>query len=58
MGIFHGWPNLLNVRATFDKAQMRKSHTTSKFTHMFLLLFTHFVPKILYKFLRNAYDVE
>jgi hypothetical protein len=42
-----GWPNLLNVRATYDKLQMFESRKTwTNITHTFLLLHAHFVTKI------------
>jgi hypothetical protein len=38
-----GWPNVLNVRATYDKLQMFESRKTrTNITHTFLLLHAHF----------------
>jgi hypothetical protein len=46
--IGQGWPNLLNVRATYDKLQMFESRKTwTNITHTFLLLHAYFVTKIL-----------
>jgi hypothetical protein len=43
-----GWPNLLNVRATYDRLQMFESRKKwTNFTHTFLLLHGHFVTKIM-----------
>jgi hypothetical protein len=42
------WPNLLNVRATYDKVQTFESRKTwTNITHTVLLLHAHFVTKIL-----------
>jgi hypothetical protein len=41
-----GWPNLLNVRVTYDKLQMFESRKTwTNITHTFLLLHAHLVTK-------------
>jgi hypothetical protein len=47
--IDQGWPNLLNVRATYAKLQMFESRKTrTNITHTFLLLHAHFVTKTMY----------
>jgi hypothetical protein len=47
-GLRQGWPNLLNVKASYDKLQMFEScKTWTNITHTFLLLHAHVVTKIL-----------
>jgi hypothetical protein len=42
VALVQGWPNLLNVRATYDKLQMFESRKNKYYTHVFTVTWTFF----------------